>query len=103
MNFLVAFFTSGVKPHTCPACGKSFARADALKRHLKSTDPSKTTACSQKVRVTRIAQSVGISAANQFSIPAQFPTNSLMHGGDDGTQPVGLGGIGQFHLTVPSQ
>ncbi|KAJ3404773.1 hypothetical protein HDV05_006919, partial [Chytridiales sp. JEL 0842] len=50
----------GGKPHTCPACGKGFVRADALKRHLKSTDPLKTTACSQKMRVARIAAAAGL-------------------------------------------
>jgi hypothetical protein len=27
---------AGIKPHTCESCGKSFARADALARHLRN-------------------------------------------------------------------
>ncbi|KAJ3067133.1 hypothetical protein HDU98_009667, partial [Podochytrium sp. JEL0797] len=41
----------GGKKHVCEACGKSFLRSDALKRHLKSSNESTRSKCLQNIEL----------------------------------------------------
>ncbi|KAJ3340678.1 hypothetical protein HDU93_006535 [Gonapodya sp. JEL0774] len=48
---------SGLKPHHCPACGKDFARSDALGRHLKS-EQGKESPCATRVRLLKQREAI---------------------------------------------
>jgi hypothetical protein len=52
-NYII---NSGYKPHQCPACKKTFARGDALKRHLKSLPGEVGGVCPQKARLIQVMQ-----------------------------------------------